>query len=213
MSTTPPPVQPPAQQAFPQDAPGKGLAIAGVAISSVGIIIVPILIAILLPALAHARALAQQAAFTAKVLHLSNAASLYASEHGRLPSPEAWEQQLADYGAAAELVQAPSASESGRAVAMNAALKRAGMDAPEPARTVLFFECRPGAPLAGGRELLPDEPRYPDGYVIVFLDTHVKRVPPEAVDKLMWDPFRTSRHMRRSGRRTKMPPARPRWSE
>ena len=40
--------------------------------------------------------------------------------------------------------------------------------------------------LAGGRELLPENPRVRRGYVIGFVDGHVDSVTPERLDELIW---------------------------
>jgi hypothetical protein len=72
---------------------------------------------------------------------------------------------------------------------MNAALAGMTLNAVRtPSETVLFFECTPGSPLAGGPELLPDEPRYDRKYLVAFVDGHVERVPPEEVGDLVWEP-------------------------
>ena len=42
--------------------------------------------------------------------------------------------------------------------------------------------------LAGGRELLPENPRVRRGYVIGFLDGHVELVRPDRLDELIWTP-------------------------
>ncbi|MCH8165765.1 MAG: hypothetical protein IH889_09170 [Planctomycetes bacterium] len=61
-------------------------------------------------------------------------------------------------------------------------------DVSDPERTVLFYEAQFGSPLAGGPELLPAQPRYQQGYVIMFVDGHVENVIPEAIDSLVWQP-------------------------
>ena len=46
----------------------------------------------------------------------------------------------------------------------------------------------PPAAEASGPDLLPSEPRYPNGYVIAFLDGHTECVPREEVGDLVWEP-------------------------
>ncbi len=59
----------------------------------------------------------------------------------------------------------------------------------KPARTILLFEVDPGSPLAGGPMMLPGEPRYRDGYVIVFVNGTSSNVPPDQVhESLVWVP-------------------------
>jgi prepilin-type processing-associated H-X9-DG protein len=80
----------------------------------------------------------------------------------------------------------PSDPPGTRSYAMNSALAGATM-AVNPG-TVLFFECVPGSPPSGGRELLPPKPRHTHKYHIGFVDGHVEAVPPEKVNQLIWDP-------------------------
>ena len=54
--------------------------------------------------------------------------------------------------------------------------------------TVLFFEADSGSPLAGGPELLPNTPRFFDGYLIAFADGTVATVPPSEIRFLIWRP-------------------------
>ena len=175
---------------------GKGLAIAGVVVSGLGVLLIPVmgmLVAILLPAVSSARDQARKVAFMNNLRQLSVATMMYTTEQdGRLPPHQSWQEELERQGHVGnidDLTRAPSEPEAGRAVAMNAAL--AGLRIGEvaaPSRTVLFFECRPGAPPAGGPDLLPPEPRYRGGYVIAFCDRHIETVPPERVHDLIWDP-------------------------
>jgi prepilin-type processing-associated H-X9-DG protein len=90
-------------------------------------------------------------------------------------------------GLPAAVMTDPGDDKGGRAYAMNAALN-GSIAYPDVGRTVLFFECRPGAPPAGGPDLLPDKPRHAGRYVIGFLDGHVESVAPEEVRRLIWQP-------------------------
>jgi len=175
---------------------GKGLAIAGLVVSGLGVLLIPVmgmLAGILLPAVTRARHLAHKAVFMNNMKQLSVATMMYTTEQdGRLPPHQSWQEEFERQGHVGnidDLTRAPSEPEAGRAVAMNAALGRLPIDAvPSATRTVLFFECRPGAPPAGGPDLLPPEPRYTGGYVIAFCDGHVESVRPEAISDLVWDP-------------------------
>jgi prepilin-type processing-associated H-X9-DG protein len=118
----------------------------------------------------------------------------YAEAHnGALPPAESWPEALAgtlERGEAAlgAMLRWPSFfGDSGRAYAMNAGLGGT-IQHPDPNRTVLFFECRPGAPPAGGPDLLPDKPRHAGRYVIGFLDGHVESVEKNDLGRLIWDP-------------------------
>jgi len=124
---------------------------------------------------------------------LSKASIAYAVDHdGQFPNPDAWLDVLKSeryIDSAQELGNDPRDADAGRMFAMNAALAGCRIDqVADPDRTVLFFECRTGAPPAGGPELLPPEPRFKGGYLIAFLDGHVECVPREKVGDLVWDP-------------------------
>lgn len=185
---------------------GKGLAVAGTVLSALGclmLLLAPVLVAILLPALSSAREEVFQAKFANSLKQLNLGAQVYAAEHNnRLPPPDTWHEWLnEDYLGvpAEEITAAPTEPDAGRAVAMNSHLQpREGGNPSEGLsigavrqrwRTVLFFECAPGSPPAGGPELLPPEPRYAGEYVIAFCDGHVERVPPQQIGKLVWDPL------------------------
>jgi len=171
----------------------RGLAIAGIVVSGLGILILPFLwalAAILLPAVYGALSLANSASSANNVKQLCSVTMQYAASHRqKLPPvdtwPEVFQQQL---GLPPQVMADPTDEEGGRAYAMNAALAGGTLVAPDPGRTVLFFECQPGSPPAGGPELLPEKPRHAGRYVIGFLDGHVEAVPPENIENLVWEP-------------------------
>jgi len=172
---------------------GQGLAIAGIILSALGVLMLalsPILVAILLPAIAGAQAQARALTCMNNLKQITVAAHMYAMDReNRLPPPDSWPEKLLPYMGSEDLLNDPSDPAAGRAVAMNAALDDMRLDAVRDAgRTVLFFACAPGAPPAGGPELLPPEPRYRGGHIIAFCDGHVERVPPDELDNLIWDP-------------------------
>ncbi|MGB2997343.1 MAG: hypothetical protein WBC59_01750, partial [Phycisphaerae bacterium] len=124
---------------------------------------------------------------------LCMAANLYAMDHDdTLPPADSWQEEVLPYaGDNEDLLADPSEPDAGRAYAMNARLSDFPLSTVRNAdRTVLFFECRFGAPPGGGPELLPDQPRHPGGYVIGFVDGHVEGVAPQETDDLIWDPDR-----------------------
>jgi prepilin-type processing-associated H-X9-DG protein len=169
---------------------GLGLAIAGIVVSAAGLLVLPLLVAILLPAVFGALDTAKSAQSMNNVRQLCTAAHKYAASHRQqLPPADSWPQVLQEQmGFPAAVMTDPGDDKGGRAYAMNAALDGKGVA--ENGRTVLFFECLPGAPPAGGPELLPDKPRHAGRYVIGFLDGHVESVAPEEVRRLIWQPKR-----------------------
>jgi prepilin-type processing-associated H-X9-DG protein len=172
---------------------GRGLAIAGIAVSAFGIVILPVLIgmlaAILLPAVYSAMDMAHATSSVGNVKQLCTATQMYATAHRQqLPPADSWPQVFQEQmGLSGNIMADPGDDKGGRAYAMNAGLD-GSIAYPDVGRTVLFFECRPGAPPAGGPELLPDKPRHAGRYVIGFLDGHVESVAPEEVRRLIWQP-------------------------
>jgi prepilin-type processing-associated H-X9-DG protein len=171
---------------------GRGLAIAGIAVSGLGIAILPflgMLAAILMPAMFGAMDAARAAVSVNNVNQLCTAAQVYATSHDQqLPPADSWPQVFQEQmGLSAAVMADPADQQGGRAYAMNAGLN-GSIAYPDVGRTVLFFECKSGAPPAGGPDLLPDKPRHAGRYVIGFLDGHVESVAPEEVRRLIWQP-------------------------
>jgi prepilin-type processing-associated H-X9-DG protein len=168
---------------------GHGLAIAGIVVSGLGILILPLLgmlIAILLPAVFGALDLANSTSSANNVKQLCSVTMQYAASHRqKLPPVDTWPEVLP---LPPQVMADPSDQAAGRAYAMNAGLAGKTIAVFDSSRTVLFFECRPGSPPAGGPDLLPDKPRHAGKYVIGFLDGHVEAVPPENVENLVWEP-------------------------
>jgi len=180
-----------------QQLKGQGLAIAGIVVSAISIVVVPfiaIMMAILMPAITRARTLAMTTLSQTNVRQICLAMHLYSDENdGRLPPADNWPAALNEYIGNEKILKSPFAPHTGRSYAMNANLNgRKIKDIKQPQRTVLIFEVEPGSPPAGGRELLPDRPRGPRGYVIGFLDGHTEVVPPERLDELIWMPETSS---------------------
>ena len=167
------------------------MAIAGIVVSSVSIILIPLLIALLIPSLSRVRGQAKTIVAMNNAKQLCLAMVMYCDENdGRFPPSDSWPTALRPYlGGSETLLTSPFDPDAGRAFAMNAQLD--GRERPEirhPERTVLVFECRFGSPPGGGQELLPEQPRGPRGYVVGFLDGHVKSVRPGELDELIWIP-------------------------
>ncbi|MFB3138004.1 MAG: DUF4190 domain-containing protein, partial [Phycisphaerales bacterium] len=172
---------------------GQGLAIGGIVVSFAGLIVGLLVVvpAMLLPALAAAQQGARSAMSMNSLREVGLAAESYAMDYNDyLPRSSDWVDLLDAYVQDADaLVSWLGSPEQGRAYAMNRLLDGLRYaDVSDPQRTVLFFEAQFGSPLAGGPELLPAQPRYEQGYVIVFVDGHIENVIPEAIDSLVWQP-------------------------
>ena len=175
---------------------GKGLATAGLVVSIITLLVGLILLVFTAGAFIRRfqsiTETVRTMPFTTNVKVLCGAAVTYSAVHdGKLPPPDSWPQALQEDGIITDdgIFADPDDPGAGRAIAMNRAVVHAHTyDVAHFTKTVLFFECAPGSPLAGGQELLPPQPRYPGGYVIGFLDGHVEQVPREQIDALVWDP-------------------------
>jgi len=172
---------------------GKGLAIAGIVISAISIVMIPfmaILMAILMPALANAGTRARTVKYKSNAKQICLAMAMYCDDNdGRFPPADNWPVALNEYIGDKKILTSPFAPEASRAWAMNKNLDgRKLRDIKQPVRTVLIFESRFNSPPAGGRELLPENPRELRGYVIGFLDGHVECVRPERLDEFIWTP-------------------------
>jgi len=171
---------------------GRGLAIAGLVVSGIGIVILPFLVgaavAILMPAVVGAHSMAQQAACASNVKQLCVVARSYSATHqDKFPPAEDWPEVFAQLGLPESVLADPADPKAGRAYAINAAIAgKPERIVSQLGRTVLFFECAPGSPPAGGPELLPLHPRHGRGYIVGFCDGHVEPIPKEQVDLLLW---------------------------
>lgn len=172
---------------------GRGLAAAGITVSALSFVLVPlmmIMLAILMPTVSRARTHAMAAISLSHAKQLSIAMVMYCNDHdGRFPPCDTWPDALDDYIGDKKILTSPSDPDAGRAWAMNAQLAgRKINEIKQPHQVVLIFEAEFGSPPAGARELLPQQPRGPRGYVIAFLDGHVEIVRPDRLDNLIWIP-------------------------
>ncbi len=171
---------------------GQGLAIAGIAVSGTSLVMLLIflLMAVLTPAIGRARGTARSVMSMNNAKQLCLAMHLYCGDYdGPFPPAGNWPEVLSDYIEDEGILNSPFNPNTGRAYAMNAQLNgRKLADVQNPALTVLVFESRFGSPPSGGPDLLPDEPRGPNGYVICFVDGHVEFIRPEKIDELIWTP-------------------------
>jgi len=167
---------------------GDGLAIGGIVISVVSFLAALfalfLMVGLTLPALAVAREAAQSARANAMAAMAAQTMVQYHTDYDRaFPPVDDWQNALATMNGATGFDNIEID------LAMNEHLD--GMRAyevPNPARTVMFFEVPDGSETVGGRDLLADEPHYPDGYLIVFVDSHTEYVPADQIDDLVWDP-------------------------
>ena len=171
---------------------GSGLAIATIVVSAFSLVVgCAILPGLLLPALGKARMTAQNLKSKTMLNQLNATLLVYATDHNdRLPPADDWLNalQTVDPNASA-LADSVQSRLPGRAYAMNRNLDGLKLSAiKDPAHTVLLFEVGPGAPLAGGQELMPQRPRFAQGYLVLFADGTVDNVKAADTNTLIWSP-------------------------
>ena len=117
------------------------------------------------------------------VKNISLAVQMYVSDYDDVFPPAAqWSDTLFEYVRNEDVYRCPQAAELSCAYAFNAALGAALHDALEhPVRTVVIFESDRGWNGAGGRALLPAEPRHLRGDNYGFADGHAQWVGREEV--------------------------------
>ena len=169
---------------------GQGIAVAGLvlsAVSLVSLVFYGLLAAIALPTFALT---AEEALLDESTNRLHAVASFtedYWNAHdGALPPVHDWVAAVQLEG---RLLAYPDDPQELCVFAMNSELDgRYVEELTDAANTVLFFESAPGAKLAGGPELLPAEPRYWQGYLVVYANGDLGLIPPRDLPTLIWEP-------------------------
>jgi len=170
---------------------GRNMAIAGLIISAVGVVIAPLLLmAILMPAVFGALNQANAASSANSVSVLCKVSMSYASRHNSTyPPGDTWPEIFRGMGITDATLANLADRTAGRGYAINAAVAGKPQSlVRQPSETVLFFECAPGAPPAGGPDALPTKPRFGREHHIGFCDGHVERIPIEELGRLIWNP-------------------------
>lgn len=167
---------------------GNGLAIAGVIVSAVLLLVMP---ALMLPALAKAKAKAQTITCVNHAKQLALGMLIHADANTNTCPPAAtWGDAIqAEVGDPAAF-QCPLGAAAHRShYAFNARLGGFNLDdVKQPAQTVLFFETDGGWNLSGGSELLPRQPRHDHKVIVAFADGHVEAVAESRLSELKWEP-------------------------
>jgi prepilin-type processing-associated H-X9-DG protein len=170
---------------------GNGLALAGTILSGFLILILPIFAAMLLPALARAKARAQSIICINNMKQLGLGGMMYASDNkDQFPSADTWCDMLGKYIAGGKAFQCPAGDPSQRChYAFNARLS--GVQTKNvslPAQTVLLFEIDGGWNVSGGPELALRRPRHRNMIGLVFADGHCEMARQARLRSLRWDP-------------------------
>jgi hypothetical protein len=173
---------------------GRGLAISGIIVSAVSIVVcvwVTILVVSATWLMFTGGTIKSHVTDSMNnVRQMTVATQAYAASHRQqLPPVQAWDKAFlsANLVTDAALFTDPNDPPGTRSYAMNAALDGLEMSG-VPGNTVLFFECAPGSPPAGGRELLPVRPHHAGKYVIGLVNGVVEQVPMGDAGSLLWSP-------------------------
>jgi prepilin-type processing-associated H-X9-DG protein len=166
---------------------GTGMAITGIALPVVVLPVMALLMAILMPALAQVRRLAERIECGTNLSAIGKAMVVYANDNnGMYPTPEKWCDLLIEHTDVMEKIFiCQGAAEGPCNYAMNANVGELGVNSPPD--VVLVFESQPGWNLSGGPELLTLDNHQQEGCNILFVDGHVEFVKPEGIPKLRWN--------------------------
>jgi prepilin-type processing-associated H-X9-DG protein len=147
------------------------------------------LAAIMMPALAQARMVAQKTVCASNLKGLGAAMMVYTKNNNNTyPSTDNWCGLLVtNCNVTPKQFCCPSndvkTGQSSYAININIAGKKVSEVPPD---TVLLFEAKAGVNPAGGPELLTTENHQPEGCNILFADAHVEFVKKENLSTLRW---------------------------
>jgi len=168
---------------------GTGVAIAGTAVSGTFLLLIPIMAAMLLPALAKAKAKAQSIHCMSNVKQLNLAIIMYADDHqGQFPSADKWCDLVKPYlGGSDAAFRCGSAPNDRCSYAFNAAL--AGLKLPDvlsPAQTILVFSSANGWNSSGDSSALKPH-SHGNAFTYGCVDGHAEIRRPGSQTTLKWD--------------------------
>jgi prepilin-type processing-associated H-X9-DG protein len=167
---------------------GQGLAIGGIIASALFLFVAP---AMLLPALAKAKAKAQSINCMNNVRQITLAVVLHAqSNTNSYPPAATWCDAIQTEIGSDKVLQCVAGDKEHRChYAFNAKLDGLTLDlVRNPAQTVMVFETDGGWNLSGGRELLPKKTRHGRAVAIGFVDGHAEMVAESRLSQLEWEP-------------------------
>jgi hypothetical protein len=170
---------------------GTGVALAGTILSGAFLLALPILAALLLPALAQAKAKAQGIVCMTNLKQLALGNIMYAGDNkNQFPSGANWCDAIQKYVPRGATFLCPAGDATRQChYALNAKLAGAEMNTiTAPAQTVLLFEIEGGWNASGGPELLLKRPRHHLAVGLVFADGHAEIARESRLQTLRWDP-------------------------
>lgn len=165
---------------------GKGLAITGIALPAALIPLIALLMAILMPALARVRYIAQRTICAKNMQQLGIAMQIYADENeGKYPTCNQWCDLIKYYSVDDKVLCCPTIKEGRCSYAMNKNIQKLGIESPH--NMVLLFETYPGWNQNGGPEILSIENHRREGCNILYNNGSVEFIITEDLDDLIWD--------------------------
>jgi prepilin-type processing-associated H-X9-DG protein len=166
---------------------GKGLAIAGICVPVAVLPLVAIEMAIMIPALAKTRTMAQRLACASNLSGLRKAMLIYSNDYNDMyPTSSKWCDLLVEHvEVTPKTFRCPGAPEGPCNYAMNKNVEKLGANSPPD--MILLFETAPGWNQSGGPEILTTENHQGEGCNILFVDSHVEFVKTKDLKKLRWE--------------------------
>jgi prepilin-type processing-associated H-X9-DG protein len=169
---------------------GDGIALAGIIVSALFLLMLPIFAAMLLPALATAKARAQTINCVVNEKQLALATLIYAGDHtNQFPSSAAWCDDIKKYVGVDRVFKCPAATNPADRCdyAFNAAVS--GMDSGKvDPHTVLFFESDAGWNASGGADSMVFRHENGRKTVVAFADGSVEEIQQSQLRNLRWNP-------------------------
>jgi hypothetical protein len=171
---------------------GNGLAIAGICVSGFMLLFsILVTAAMLLPALARAKAKAQTINCLNNVKQLTLGVMVYANANGdQCPPADTWCDAIRKNVGSEKVFLCAAASPGSRChYAFNR--KLGGLSTAKitnPARTVMIFESDSGWNASGGSELMTQRSRHGRTWVVGFADGHAEALTESRLAQLVWNP-------------------------
>ncbi len=165
---------------------GSGFAIAGIALPVVLLPFIALLMAILMPALARARAQAQRIVCASNLRQIGIMMVMYAEENDQYPTADKWCDLLLEHAEASNSMFLCKGTPEGPCnYAMNKNIEELDLNN-APSDMVLLFETHPGWNQSGGPEILTTENHNGEGCNILFVDSHVEFIKAKDLNDLKW---------------------------
>lgn len=166
---------------------GNGLAIAGICVPAVALPIIVLLMAIMMPALARTKAMAQRMVCATNLSGLDKAMLIYANDYNDMfPTTSKWCDLLIEHNEVNRTTfRCRGAPEGPCNYAMNKNVEKLGTNSPPD--MVLLFESKTGWNQSGGPEILTTDNHHGEGCNVVFVDGHVHFVKTKDLNDLKWE--------------------------